>query len=61
MDLTYPADADAFRSEIRAWLEENEYESVDQMRGSMSAGSAPNPGALERVNYMETLASYDMG
>jgi len=52
-------------SEVKAglvdWLGEHEYDSVDQMRGSMSAGSAPNPGALERANYMETLASYDMG
>lgn len=43
------------------WLQEHEYESVAQMKGSMSAGAAPNPGALERANYMETLASYDVG
>jgi dihydroorotate dehydrogenase (fumarate) len=43
------------------WLQEHEYESVEQMKGSMSAGAAPNPGALERANYMETLASYDVG
>ncbi|HSM02571.1 MAG TPA: dihydroorotate dehydrogenase-like protein [Acidimicrobiia bacterium] len=49
------------RAGLIDWLTEHEYESVDQMRGSMSAGAAPNPGALERVNYMETLASYDMG
>ncbi|MEX1208992.1 MAG: dihydroorotate dehydrogenase-like protein [Acidimicrobiia bacterium] len=52
-------------SEIRDglvdWLQEREYESVEQMKGSMSAGAAPNPGALERANYMETLASYDVG
>jgi dihydroorotate dehydrogenase (fumarate) len=51
-------------AEIKAglvdWLVEHEYDSVDQMRGSMSAGAAPNPGALERANYMQTLASYDM-
>jgi len=52
-------------SEVKAglvdWLGEHEYDSVDQMRGSMSAGSAPHPGALQRANYIETLASYDMG
>jgi dihydroorotate dehydrogenase (fumarate) len=49
------------RDGLVAWLQEHEYESVEQMKGSMSAGAAPNPGALERANYMETLASYDVG
>jgi dihydroorotate dehydrogenase (fumarate) len=48
------------RDGLVAWLQEHEYESVEQMKGSMSAGAAPNPGALERANYMETLASYDV-
>jgi dihydroorotate dehydrogenase (fumarate) len=48
------------RSGLVEWLRDHEYESVEQLKGSMSAGSAPNPGALERANYMETLASYDV-
>lgn len=40
------------------WLAEHEYESVEQMKGSMSRAGAPNPGALERANYMETLVTY---
>ena len=43
-----------------AWLREHEYDSVEQMKGSMSADGAPNPGALERANYMETLASFEV-
>ncbi len=40
------------------WLEEHEYESIQQMRGSMSYRSAPDPAVFERVNYMRTLTSY---
>jgi dihydroorotate dehydrogenase (fumarate) len=39
-------------------MEEHEYESIQQMRGSMSYRSAPDPAAFERVNYMRTLSSY---
>jgi dihydroorotate dehydrogenase (fumarate) len=53
-----PGRMSKIRLGLIGWLEEHEYESVEQMKGSMSAGSAPNPGALERANYMETLASY---
>ena len=40
------------------WLETHEYESVEQMKGSMSQAGVPDPSAFERANYMETLASY---
>lgn len=40
------------------WLAENEYESVEQMKGSMSWHGAPNPSAFERANYMEQLTTY---
>jgi len=40
------------------WMEAHEYESIPQMRGSMSYRSAPNPAVFERVNYMRTLSSY---
>jgi dihydroorotate dehydrogenase (fumarate) len=45
-------------SDLRQWLEEHEYESVAQMRGSMSRRSAPDPTAFERGNYMRVLSSY---
>ena len=44
--------------ELSAWLEEHEYDSVEQLKGSMSRGNAPDPGALERANYMKALISY---
>jgi dihydroorotate dehydrogenase (fumarate) len=40
------------------WMEENEYESVNQMKGSMSQKSVGEPAAFERANYMKTLGSY---
>lgn len=40
------------------WLDIHEYESVEQMKGSMSQAGVPDPAAFERANYMETLASY---
>ncbi len=43
---------------LRTWLEEREYESVRQARGSLSQINAPDPGAFERANYMRTLVTY---
>jgi dihydroorotate dehydrogenase (fumarate) len=43
---------------LRAWLEEHEYESVEQVKGSMSQSSSPNPEAFERANYMRTLVDF---
>jgi dihydroorotate dehydrogenase (fumarate) len=43
---------------LQSWLEEHEYESVEQMKGSMSQAAAPDPAAFERANYMETLVTY---
>jgi len=40
------------------WLDDNEYESVEQMKGSMSWQGAPNPSAFERANYMEQLTTF---
>ena len=46
------------RSELEHWLEEHDYESLEQMQGSMSHGRSPNPAALERANYMRILQSW---
>jgi dihydroorotate dehydrogenase (fumarate) len=43
---------------MRDWMEENEYISVAQMRGSMSQQSVANPAAFERANYMKVLQSW---
>ena len=43
---------------MELWMEEKEYESVDQMRGAMSSVSVAEPAAFERANYLKTLQSY---
>ena len=45
-------------AELRAWMTEREYESVDQLRGSASAATADDPDAFQRANYMATLRSW---
>ena len=40
------------------WMEDHEYESVKQMKGSMSHKSVAEPAAFERANYMRVLKSY---
>ena len=47
------------RQALDYWLEEHEYESVRQMKGSVSKSCAINPAALEHCNYMHVIKSYD--
>lgn len=44
--------------ELKNWMEENEYDSIDLMKGSMSQKSVAEPAAFERANYMKLLQSY---
>jgi dihydroorotate dehydrogenase (fumarate) len=53
-----PSHVAAVLAGLRTWLEENEYESVDQMRGSVSAATSGDPEAFERANYVKVLSSY---
>jgi dihydroorotate dehydrogenase (fumarate) len=46
------------RDGLARWLEEHEYESLAQMRGSMSLERCPDPRAYERANYMKILQSW---
>jgi dihydroorotate dehydrogenase (fumarate) len=41
--------------ELQNWLEEHEYNSVMQMKGSLSKSCAINPAALEHCNYMNII------
>ena len=45
-------------AELLAWMEEREYASVAQMRGSASQATVEDPSAYERANYMATLHSW---
>jgi dihydroorotate dehydrogenase (fumarate) len=43
---------------VQKWLDDHEYESVAQLKGSMSYGNTPDAGSLERANYMKAIVSY---
>jgi dihydroorotate dehydrogenase (fumarate) len=43
---------------MEAWMEEHEYVSVRQMRGSMSLVNIENPATFLRGNYLKMLGSY---
>lgn len=46
------------RQGVEAWLVEREYESLQQLRGSLSQMNCAEPAAFERANYMRVLSSY---
>ena len=46
------------RDGLARWLEEHEYESLAQARGSMTLETSPDPSAFERSNYMRILGSW---
>jgi dihydroorotate dehydrogenase (fumarate) len=48
----------ALRRDLVLWLEEHEYDSLAQMKGSMNLQRCPNPAAHERANYMTILQSW---
>lgn len=48
----------ALETALVRWLDEREYESVEQMKGSLSQAAVPNPDSFERANYLRTLRSW---
>jgi len=47
--------------EMQAWMEEREYESVEQLKGSMSQKSVAEPAAYERALYLKAIQSFGGG
>lgn len=45
-------------SGLQAWLDERNYDSVEQLKGSLCMRRAPDPTAYERANYVQTLTRY---
>jgi len=43
---------------LTEWMQEKEYESIEQMKGSISLHHTSNPAAFERANYMRVLTDY---
>jgi len=44
--------------EMKNWMEEHEYDSIEQMKGSMSQEHCADPAAFERAQYMRALSAY---
>jgi dihydroorotate dehydrogenase (fumarate) len=53
-----PAHITTTLQQLQDWLEEREYESVEQLKGSISRQRAIDPAAYERANYISVLDSY---
>ncbi len=56
-----PAHLALVRDDVERWLERREYDSLDQLRGSMSLGKVAEPEAYERANYVKILQGYSPG
>ena len=44
--------------ELTAWLVEHEYESIQQLKGSLSQKNCADPESFERAQYMRAISSY---
>ncbi len=48
------------KEEMIAWMAEHEYESLQQMHGSMSLLRCPDPKSYERGNYVQVLQTWQV-
>ncbi len=46
--------------ELRDWMDEHEYASIDQMRGSLSQKYCADPGAFERAQYIRAVGVHTL-
>jgi dihydroorotate dehydrogenase (fumarate) len=44
--------------ELATWLDDHDYDSVGQLRGSATQATSGDPSAFERANYIQTLHSW---
>jgi dihydroorotate dehydrogenase (fumarate) len=54
-----PAHLRTVLADLRAWMEQNEWSSLNEMRGNMSQERIPNPQIYERANYMLMLQTWE--
>lgn len=46
--------------ELRDWMDEHEYASIDQMRGSLSQKYCADPGSFERAQYIRAVGVHTL-
>ena len=54
-----PAHLKTVRADLEIWLQENEWSSLNEMRGNMSQERIPNPQVYDRANYMMMLQTWE--
>jgi len=47
--------------EMEEWMREHDYESVQQLKGSLSHKHCPDPSAFERAQYMRAVGAHHVG
>jgi dihydroorotate dehydrogenase (fumarate) len=55
-----PQQATKILNDLGHWMQEHEYVSIEQMKGSLSHRSIADPAAYERANYMKALNRFKM-
>ncbi len=55
-----PAHLRKVLADLKKWMEDHEYESIEQMKGSMSQKSVADPAAFERANYVKALNRFKL-
>ncbi|MFE8071163.1 dihydroorotate dehydrogenase-like protein [Marinobacteraceae bacterium S3BR75-40.1] len=53
-----PAHLGQVLTDLHRWMEEHEYQSVEQLKGSVCQSHAQNPAEFERANYVDVLDSH---
>lgn len=47
------------RREVVTWMDERDYDSVTQLRGSVSRANVPDPEVYDRANYFQVIHSWN--
>ncbi|HLH54585.1 MAG TPA: dihydroorotate dehydrogenase-like protein [Verrucomicrobiae bacterium] len=53
-----PRQVEVIERDMLAWMEEHEYKSVAQLKGSMSQKNCAEPSAFERAQYMRAISQF---
>jgi dihydroorotate dehydrogenase (fumarate) len=53
-----PAHLRTVLHDLEVWMQKQEWDSLNEMRGNMSLSKVPDPDAYERANYMLMLQSW---
>ncbi|HEY7217575.1 MAG TPA: dihydroorotate dehydrogenase-like protein [Candidatus Binatia bacterium] len=54
-----PGHLEKIRADLESWMQQNEWSSLNEMRGNMSQERIPNPQIYDRANYMMMLQTWE--